>query len=230
MKLIQIQTVILISILTVKAKLNITFHVESLNSNSTLAITDSFGPAIDKGLLEMADVYFNVAGNTNETVSNELEISYEFSCENGDEECYGNKIQNCVYKYAKDHVTALKTIVCIFENTNSDASNLGMAYRNCTIENGVSDMDVAWCAALDEGNQLLHEAVQATPRPTIFPWADVEYNRLSDYDRRMINSDVFQWVCDNYRGVKSSNCDQESTFQTVFKFFIWILEMLAEAN
>ena len=101
-------------------KLDITLHIESLCPDSLHAVTTSFDPALDNGLLEMADVHFNVAGNVTEIQINAKKDLYSFQCQNGDEECAGNIFENCLINTAKDTLTGLKSVVCMFQNIKGD--------------------------------------------------------------------------------------------------------------
>ena len=167
-------------------------------------LLDSFSPAIDNGLLEMADVNFNIAGNAK--VDTDSTGARTFTCQHGETECATNLMETCFQLSAPDHLTALKSVMCVFEDLPSNSKNLGV--NRCADKYNLPFGPIFKCIVQGEGEQLFYDAIQRTPAHTFIPWAVVDGKELTQSDRDMINNDVLKWACENYGGKKPESCNK----------------------
>jgi interferon gamma-inducible protein 30 len=120
----------------------------------------------------MADVHLYPYGNAREKQSAE---GWEFTCQHGPTECFGNVIEACALKYITDPLAQQKFFVCVETHVRGqkhpDFKNAAMA---CTTD-AASIMN---CANGKEGMDLQHtiavETEQLNPRHTHVPWIVVD--------------------------------------------------------
>jgi len=98
--------------------------------------------------------------------------SWQFTCQHGPNECYGNKVQACLldqFPYAKDHVPLIN---CLMRTHTEPEPALAACMEEIGC-NCIPDFVLA-CAADDEGSSLLHDLGVEThgldPPLTFVPW------------------------------------------------------------
>ena len=96
------------------SKLKIKLFAESLCPYCVMAV-GKFETAIQNGLLEIADVEYYVAGNAK--VTGKSGNMWQFTCQHGQNECYGNALESCIWNHAATRLDALNSIACMFANT-----------------------------------------------------------------------------------------------------------------
>jgi len=172
----------------------------------------------------MADVEYHVAGNA----SNEGYIrgsgKYKFTCQHGQDECKANIYENCFLRMPGDKLTSLKSVACMFNrilhHKNPIPTNL--AFLECA--NKFLEIDyTTWygmilCGTEDhyKGLDFFDDAINLTPKDhTSIPWVIVEGITLTQDDRDSINSNVMEWVCQNYEGEKVEACTNQKNLMTI---------------
>jgi len=175
------------------SKLKINLFIESLCPDSVNAVS-KFDTAIQNGLLAIADLEIVTAGNAK--VTGKSGTMYEFTCQNGPRECYGNALESCIWKNTANKVDAFNSIACIYAYTHTDGTLLDSALEICSFQFRRYDaFAMKDCATGMEGNQYSYDAVQATPTHTFVPWETVEGMTLDDADISGLNEDPLNWAC-----------------------------------
>jgi hypothetical protein len=183
------------SLVSAAKKEKITYYVESLCPDSVTAM-QKLDQAIVGGLLRLYDVDLVLAGNAK---VNDSKLSVrEFTCQHGPNECYGNSLESCIMKHSSTTLGGLKSVTCMFEQTNTDGNVLDGALITCaSIHKAFYPDVVIKCAHGAEGNALSYDAVQATPAHTFIPWETVSGATLSENDRTLLMHDPLRWACAN---------------------------------
>merc|ERR1712224_114318 len=198
---IQLFTIALIFLSAVSAqnveKLKITLFVEALCPDSKHTVTTSFTPAINNGLLDMADVNYYLAGNASDDGYVRGSGKYSFKCQHDEIECGSNIDENCMLHHAPDRKTALLSIGCMFTEImrHSTATETNDAFLKCTTQYYKTDfrtmVNIQKCKGsnIKEGLDLFDDAIKATPKDhTFIPWATVDGVTLTQKDRDAINN------------------------------------------
>lgn len=129
---------------------------------------------------------------------------WEFSCQHGSGECYGNLVQTCalhIYSFPQ----ALQFIVCM-ENS-ADTANSG---PGCAAEQNLSYKTVKECIGSYEGNTYLYNNGQKTYNHNIHavPWFSIngdDTNTNGIEDVALYN--LLKVICNAYTGQKPSACN-----------------------
>merc|ERR1711879_952010 len=109
----------------------------------------------------------------------EVDGGYEFTCQHGDDECYGNMVQACAQEHAPDYDTAVRLIVCMMSspyppNAGGECFNqFGLDYQ--PIQDCLDNGEAGALHAKNGEFQLSQE-----PRISWVPW--VNFNGVSDPD------------------------------------------------
>lgn len=150
---------------------------------------------VDPAFKEIVDVKLYPYGKAN-TQINMTSNLYNFQCQHGPMECYGNKAHNCAlehfsYDFEKvfDYINCTMNFEALFNQQffyNSlydcaDASQMGPSFSECL--KGT------------RGDILLAAAGQATPRLNYVPWITVNGKRDKPAER-----DIIEAICRNYNG------------------------------
>merc|ERR1711936_920815 len=121
---------------------------------------------------------------------------YEFSCQHGADECYGNIVQACTIAHTEDRDMQVNLIVCMM--SSPDPSTAG---PDCFREFALDYQPVMECIDSGEGDQLHADygdlQNSQVPRPNNVPWSNfngehvLEYWELEEYG-------LTKYVCDIY--------------------------------
>uniref|UniRef100_A0A1B6K2I2 Gamma-interferon-inducible lysosomal thiol reductase n=1 Tax=Homalodisca liturata TaxID=320908 RepID=A0A1B6K2I2_9HEMI len=84
--------------------------------------------------------------------------SYEFECQHGSSECFGNKVHACAINKVEDEMKSLRVISCLME----DHGDIEGAGAECSTKFGVNWGPILDCAKGKEGNDLLKEHGDST--------------------------------------------------------------------
>ena len=112
-------------------KLEIFYFVESLCPDSVHTI-GKVNEAVDKGLNYIADVDFVFAGNAK--VVGQKDGVWDFTCQHGPSECYGNQLESCIWYNSPDRLGAMYSIACMFAKTHTDGTLFDGALEECAAE------------------------------------------------------------------------------------------------
>lgn len=194
------RTIILFAILALSTvastqRLSMSYYVESLCPDSVKAMA-AVSSAINRGLLEIADVDLVVSGNAK--VTGRHGKMWQFACQHGPEECYGNALEECILHHAPQKKIGLRMVTCIYAKSHTLGSALPDALEQCAEEIGdfgYSTDSMNQCANGLEGNAYHYGAIQMTPAHNFVPWVAVEDVVLTADDQDMLNNDPLKWAC-----------------------------------
>lgn len=106
----------------------------------------------------LAEVKFYPYGNAHETKNGD---HFEFSCQHGPNECYGNVVEVCGLNKL-DYETGLRFMVCMEEGIVKYDKYINKALIHCINDQELLK-NILDCATGIEGNLLQHEVAHATP-------------------------------------------------------------------
>lgn len=198
-------------------KIEITMFIESLCPDCTRSVSQSFGPAFDKGLLDMADVTFVPYGKMEQTYNSETKL-YEYTCQHGPAECWGNTFQTCLLNGLKDEPRkALDLMVCIYSFADCKNRDFSHALITCTTSANVDVLDQAKKCShdYDQWQPLMKQNAELTPgypqKIDHVPFVNVDGKHSEQEEENAIIGDVFKWACENYTGTdKPELCGAKS--------------------
>lgn len=146
-------------------------------------------PAKDKLVSSFEFIPF---GNAEET-DGSVEGSRKFKCQHGEKECYGNKLQNCAFKYL-DNKSAFEYLSCFSQSVKTigrDKADLNEITQKCS----ESSKEIIECSSSSEGDELLHDAGVRTGDHEYVPY--VIFNGVHDEDiQNKAQDDLLGFLCE----------------------------------
>jgi interferon gamma-inducible protein 30 len=144
-------------------------YMESLCPDSIHFIENSFKAfQANPSKSQLADVTIFSSGNSNDSWNGS---KWVFTCQHGDNECYGNAIETCA-KVRLPKEAHQNFIICIEHDIFETKKDFNASTRNC-LEKDIAESVIA-CANGAEGNVLLHEEGLKTPIHTFIPWIVID--------------------------------------------------------
>lgn len=96
---------------------------------------------------------------------------YTFQCQHGDEECWGNKLHNCMVKYLRDPRIYVPLAVCIAYNDQMPMAN---AFQLCAQSQNINPDVLTQCSESDQASAEMYATYQKTaalnPQLQHTPW------------------------------------------------------------
>lgn len=165
-------------------------------------ITSSFAKFLrNPGHSSLAMVRFFPYGNAVET---EHDGYYEFNCQHGGNECYGNLIEVCALDKL-EYEDGLQFMVCIEAEIRNYDQNFNKALTSCIKDKNMLKT-IFKCVAGNEGNSLQHKVAIATPSNKKYvPW--ILFNGI--YDKKIeiqILDDMIAFLCGLEENKNSTVC------------------------
>ncbi|KAG7456579.1 hypothetical protein MATL_G00237290 [Megalops atlanticus] len=140
-------------------------------------------------------------GNAQETFDGQ---KYKFTCQHGEDECFGNMIETCVLNCAGS--AAFQIISCM-----ESAFDVLSAGEPCVklYAPSIKWDSIMKCVKGDLGNKLMHENAQKTgalkPPHKFVPWVTINGEHTDDIQQKAMSS-LFNLVCSLYKGPKPAAC------------------------
>jgi len=187
----------------VQAKLKISIYYETLCPDSIRFIKTQLAPlnAEISDYLELDFVPYGIASTR--ALPNG---TFEFTCQHGEAECYGNKVHSCAISQLTPEVTNA------FINCTMSQSNPSEAGQYCSDLLNISYAPIKQCAESTSGTLLLVEngIRTSTLNPSLYwvPW--ITYNDVfypEDLDPSQEN--LLPVVCKHLTGDKPPQCNEE---------------------
>ncbi|XP_068211175.1 gamma-interferon-inducible lysosomal thiol reductase-like [Palaemon carinicauda] len=151
-------------------------------------------------LRDIMDVYLSAYGMAQEWPDGE---GYKFECQHGPEECDGNQIHDCVYKYVPDQDLQIAFFIC-FMSQSAEVKTPWQDGEKCAGELGLDWETIKTCASSLEGQILHHEAGEEfrsfDPDPIGVPYITI--NGVTDY---IAYVDLKRHVCNAYTGPETTS-------------------------
>jgi interferon gamma-inducible protein 30 len=179
---------ILLSLLLIQASL-----VSSLKNSNNIPVIDVFIESLCPDCMEfiggsfkqyqsavdheqLAVVNFYPFGNAKESWNGS---NWTFECQHGPNECYGNTIEACALNHLSEN-EGKNFLICIEGNIVKLSKNFDKAVEVCVSDENTRK-NILECANGSEGNKLMHEVAQKTPKHNYVPW--VHFNGEHDVNK-----------------------------------------------
>ncbi|CAF0890478.1 unnamed protein product [Rotaria sordida] len=178
-------------------RVNFTIYYETLCADCRQFIITQVWFAY-QAVADIVNLTFIPYGNAHEVYRPETQL-YQFYCQHGVDECYGNLIHTCVIAFYPDTRQHMPFIYCM-DSTFGDIETVA---RQCA-KNASIDFDkVANCTNSPMGNQLQHVyAVQTEntkPAQASVPFVTLNGNG-TDEIQDMAQTNLIRLLCETYKG------------------------------
>lgn len=134
--------------LSTQEKLSVSVYYEALCPDSVQFITKQFYPVYTrfKSYLDVDLVPYGKA------IQNNVDGKWEFQCQHGPKECYGNKIQGCVLHSNANFDTKMSFVNCIMRSSSPSSDQKA---QECAQNNNISWDPIKNCANGATGDDYL---------------------------------------------------------------------------
>jgi interferon gamma-inducible protein 30 len=149
----------------------------------------------------LAIVNFYPYGNAAEKWNGQ---KWDFTCQHGSNECYGNTIENCALSHL-DKNAGHDFLICIEGNIRAFSKDFDQTLAHC-IDDTSLRTKISECASSIEGNNLQHEAAQKTPAHDYVPWVQVNGQHDKDVENKII-SNMLEYLCE----LQGKDCSQHKS-------------------
>ena len=169
-------------------------YIESLCPDCINFITKSFKDFYEKvEKPNLADIEFIPFGNAKE-VYNTSTNKYDFSCQHGENECYGNLVETCAIQI-QGRIQSYKTILCIESNIATYKKNFDETLAFCLADDETTLKEVQNCITSDMGNYYEHQMAQKTDvNHKWVPWVVVNGVHDENVENQIIYS-LIDYIC-----------------------------------
>jgi len=149
-----------------EGRLHLDVFFESKCSDSEAFMRDQLAPAVAK-LGPYFDVDVTAYGKASDTANKYG--GFDFTCQHGPEECYGNKMLACARKHIPHHEAYLNFTLCAMATADPAQAN-----QKCSGSDTMQYHKIHLCATSVEGQVALHQrgVYQRAAAPTLnyVPW------------------------------------------------------------
>jgi len=198
------------SFVAAPAKIEFALYYEALCPYCQDFVANNLNDALDKGVLEMANIKVVPYGNARTNSSGQI------TCQHGSNECTGNRLENCVLdrmtKANETMLRKLKAIVCLETKGWEQGATWAAALQVCAPNFNLNVSDLTTCYNGAEGEALHKAAGEATPKDHQYvPWVVVDGSHVNTNDENQIldSKGLFPWICNKWAsigGTKPANC------------------------
>ncbi|CAF0776034.1 unnamed protein product [Rotaria sp. Silwood1] len=151
-----------------------------------------------QAILSIVNISFVPYGNAREVYRPETKL-YQFYCQHGADECYGNIIHTCVIYLYANTTSHLPFIYC----TESKEGDVETIAEECAQKTSIDFDKVSACVQSRLGNQLQHAfAVQTDslqPPHQYVPWVTVNGEHTEEMEQEA-EKDLIGLICKTYKG------------------------------
>ena len=156
-----------------KVATNITVYFESLCPYSIYFITTSIKEFYSKvKKIDAANIELIPFGNGRETYDPTTK-KYNFDCQHGENECYGNLVSTCILNVL-GRIEGQLNIICLYENIYLHDKNFDETLEYCMSSQPELLKEVQDCVKSDMGNIYQHQMAQKTGDHLYVPWILVD--------------------------------------------------------
>ena len=190
-----------------KAQLvSFTLYTESLCPDCTDFMEKQLCPAF-KDVGSIMNLGFVPYGNAKEQQQGD---KWEFTCQHGPEECYGNLIQTCAIHYHPDSTVYFPFIYCVQSSSNLPSESAPI----CASKFGLSYDEIQSCVDGPLGNSLEHEMALKTdalqPPHDHVPWVTLNGVHTDEIQSEAENN-LIKLICETYQGTpKPPACSEKN--------------------
>ncbi|CAF2144962.1 unnamed protein product [Rotaria magnacalcarata] len=178
-------------------RVNFTIYYESLCADCRQFIITQVWFAF-QAISDIVNLTFIPYGNAHEIYRPETKL-YQFYCQHGPDECYGNLIHTCVIASYLETQQHMPFIYCM----DSIVDDVEKVARQCAQNTSIDFEKVANCTNSRMGNQLQHVYATQTehtkPTQAFVPWVTLNGNHTEEI-QDLAETDLIALICDTYRG------------------------------
>ena len=169
-------------------------YIESLCPDCVNFITKSFKDFYEKVKKpNLLDIEFIPFGNAKE-VYNISTKKYDFTCQHGENECYGNLVETCAIQIL-GRVKSYSVIICIESNIAKYDKNFDNTLEYCLSNDENILKEIKDCVSSDMGNFYQHQMAQKTDANHKWvPWITVDGYHDENVENEIIGS-LIDYIC-----------------------------------
>ena len=168
-------------------------YIESLCPDCVEFITTSFKDFYEKvEKPNLAEIEFIPFGNAKEKYNTSTQ-QYDFECQHGENECYGNLMETCAIQI-QGRVKSYETILCIETNIAKYQKNFDKTLEFCLSEDVNTLEEIQGCMKSDIGNLYEHQMAQKTLNHSWVPWVVVDGYHDEKIENEIIAS-LINYLC-----------------------------------
>ncbi|CAD8139644.1 unnamed protein product [Paramecium pentaurelia] len=110
---------------------------------------------------------------------------YEFNCQHGNKECYGNLIDSCVLEQL-DQIEQLRYLTCIHQERQNNEEQINLSLKRCVQNQECVYERTLKCALSKFGNYLQHKAAKYTLAQNLveIPWININGQHIPEFDKK----------------------------------------------
>ncbi|CAF2514947.1 unnamed protein product [Rotaria sp. Silwood2] len=177
-------------------RVNFTIYYESLCADCRQFIITQVWFAY-QAVADIVNLTFIPYGNAHEVYRPETKL-YQFYCQHGPDECYGNLIHTCVIALYPETRQHMPFIYCM----DSIVGDVETVARQCAKNASIDFEQVATCTNGRVGNQLQHayavQTEQTKPAQGFVPWVTLNGNHTKEI-QDLAQTDLIALLCDTYK-------------------------------
>ena len=172
----------------------IQIYIESLCPDCYFFITKSF-----KSFYEnvknpnLAEIEFIPYGNAQEVYNSQNKL-WEFTCQHGEPECYGNLIETCAIQ-TLGKIKSYETIICLESNIEEYDFDFDKTLEYCMTNDQTNLGLIKECVSSDIGNYYQHQMAMKTDKNHHWvPWVVVDGVHDTEAENQIIES-LTDYLC-----------------------------------
>jgi len=168
-------------------------YIESLCPDCYNFIVGSFKDFYEKvNRPNLAQIEFIPYGNAKEVYNSQTK-KWEFTCQHGEPECYGNLIETCAIQ-KMGRVNSYSAILCLESNIEEYDFDFDKTLEFCFKEDQTTLNEIKTCVSSDMGNLYEHQMAQKTESHFWVPWVVVDGVHDIDAENQILES-LIDYVC-----------------------------------
>ena len=168
-------------------------YIESLCPDCYNFIVGSFKDFYEKVKRpNLAQIEFIPYGNAKEEYNTQTK-KWEFTCQHGEPECYGNLIETCAIQ-KMGRVNSYSAILCLESNIEEYDFDFDKTLEFCFKEDQTTLNEIKTCVSSDMGNLYEHQMAQKTESHFWVPWVVVDGVHDIDVENQILES-LIDYVC-----------------------------------
>jgi interferon gamma-inducible protein 30 len=141
----------------------------------------------------LLDIEFIPFGNAKE-VYNISTKKYDFTCQHGENECYGNLVETCTIQIL-GRAKSYSVIICIESNIAKYDKNFDNTLEYCLSNDENILKEIKDCVSSDMGNFYQHQMAQKTDANHKWvPWITVDGYHDENVENEIIGS-LIDYIC-----------------------------------
>ena len=141
----------------------------------------------------LAEIEFITYGNAKESYNTTMN-QWEFTCQHGENECYGNLIETCAIQ-TMGRINSYPALLCIESNIEEYELDFDRTIEYCFEKDQDTLAKIKECVNSDMGNIYMHQMAQKTDTNHKWvPWIVVDGVHDIDVENRIIES-LTDYLC-----------------------------------